>query len=86
MTDDQITNRGWSVPIYRAVEAAGGPVAVANAFGFRSATTPMHWYKQGTIQTRYIDALCKLGGYAIKPGDMAYDVAMRRLGTEKAAA
>lgn len=77
MTDEQIRLRGWSVPIYRAVEAAGGPTAVAAAMGFKAMTTPMHWYKAGSIRRQYIHGLCSLGGNKVKPEEIIADLEKR---------
>jgi len=74
MTDDEIRARGWSVPIYRAVAAAGGPIAVAHHFKLAAMTTPMRWYKTGRIGSQYIVPLCKLGGDKISPQEILDDV------------
>jgi len=70
MTDDEIRARGWSVPIYRAVAAAGGPIAVAHHFKLAAMTTPMRWYKTGRIGSQYIVPLCALGGNAVQPDEI----------------
>lgn len=75
MTDDEISARGWSIPIYRAVAAAGGPIAVAHHFKLAAMTTPMRWYKTGRIGSQYIVPLCKLGGDKISPQQILDDVA-----------
>lgn len=80
MNEEQVRLRGWSVPIFKAVQAAGGPVAVAAAMGFKASTTPMHWYKSGSIRKQYIHGLCALGGNTVTPDEIIADIEARHVG------
>lgn len=78
MTDEQLTARGWSIPIYRAVELAGGATAVAAAMGLKSMTAVMAWYKNGSMKARYINGLCALAGNKVTPQEILDDLAKRQ--------
>jgi hypothetical protein len=76
MTEEELKRRGWSVPIYRAVQAAGGAVSVAHNMGLAAMTTPMAWYKKRSMPAKYITSLCALGGYSVKPQAILDDLAV----------
>jgi hypothetical protein len=78
MQDEEIITRGWSVPIYRAIEAAGGAARVASGLGLESSQTPMHWYKTRSIKAQYIIPLCVLSGYKVQPDEILQDVTQAR--------
>ena len=75
MTEQDLKAKGFSVPIFRAVEAAGGPIAVAYHMGLKSTQAVNHWITKRTIPTHRIHKLCELGGNAITAADIAKDVA-----------
>ena len=76
MTDEQLQKRGFSIPIFRAIEAAGGPPAVAARFGMKTAQMPAYqWPKLRNIPARYITPLCEMGGNAIRPEQILAEVA-----------
>lgn len=77
ITEEQARLRGWCVPIYRAVLAAGGPLVVASAMGFKSMTAPMYWYKTGKISPKYIPGLCELTGGKVTPDEIIADLEQR---------
>ena len=62
MTDEQVRAKGWSIPVYRAIEAAGGPVAVAYAFKMKSVQGVQNWYLRRAIPAPKISKLCELAG------------------------
>jgi hypothetical protein len=77
MQDREIVAKGWSVPIYRAIEAAGGESRVASHLGLKSSQTPQHWYKARSIRAAYIVPLCVLGGYKVAPEEILADLAAK---------
>ncbi len=77
MTEEQARLRGWSVPIFRAVKAAGGATSVAVAMGFKTEQTPSNWYKQRSIKRQYIHGLCALGGNTVLPQEIIDDLERR---------
>lgn len=86
MTDKEIQARGMSVPITRAVEAAGGPMAVAQAFGLKTPQMPAYqWPRKRNIPAQYITKLCDMGGRKVQPEDILVDIAAHA-GKEQAAA
>jgi hypothetical protein len=75
LSDEQVMARGWSVPIYRAIEAAGGPVAVAQALGLKTAQMPAYqWARRRNIPAQYIVRLCDMGGRKVQPEDILSDI------------
>ncbi len=84
ISDDELAKRGWSIPIYRAVQAAGGDVPVAYEFRLATSNTVQAWYARRTLPLANVHRLCELGGMEIKPVDILSDIAAHQ--AEKVAA
>ncbi len=67
MTDQEIKKKGWSVAIYRAVEAAGGMVQVAAKMNMESTQGVMGWYRRRSIPAHRINQLCAMTGGKVTP-------------------
>lgn len=78
MTDEQLKAKGWSVPIYKAVHAAGGPLPVAYAFGMKSVQGVKFWYERRQLPGRNIAKLCELGGNVVPVDEIVADLATSR--------
>lgn len=77
LTDEELRRRGHSVPIYRAIEAAGGVVAVAFHLGMTTTLGPTNWYQRGSVPARRLLRLCELGNYKVTPEEIVADMEAR---------
>lgn len=75
MKDEKLNELGYSVPIFRAVEAAGGPLAVAYHMGMKSPQAVDYWHRRRNIPAAKIHRLCELGGFKVKPAEILEEVA-----------
>lgn len=67
LTLDDAKEKGYCVPIFRAVELAGGPDAVRENLGLKSAEAVKFYYRNWTVPSRHLIKLCEMGGNKVKP-------------------
>lgn len=56
--------------IERAIEAAGGAVAVAYKLGIATSATVNAWASRKSVPAGYISTLCALGDNVVKPQEI----------------
>lgn len=68
-TDEELRKLGYSIPVFRAIEHAGGAQKVAERFGYKTAEAVKLWYRHSTrrVPADKIVKLCEMGGNKVKP-------------------
>lgn len=65
----QSFNKEWNITIWRAIQCAGGPSAVARAIDLTPGSVRL-WYVNHNVPSQHIIKLCELGGNTITPEEL----------------
>lgn len=67
MDNAELKERGYCIPIYRAIKFAGGAEKVAEEFGIKTGWGVRKYYHQHQMPKKHVNRLCEMGGNRVKP-------------------